>query len=82
MKKHTLAQDAIEAAVEAIERNGYKLVIPIQFEVTQVPAAKKPSQSVGSPPLVSSSLGNPPGVKVKLRPMKITPHQGENPRQK
>jgi hypothetical protein len=47
VKKHTLAQDAIKAAVEAIERNGYKLVIPIEFEVTSVavPKASSPSPS-------------------------------------
>jgi len=44
MKKHTLAQEAIEAAVDAIEANGYKLVVPIQFEITSVPvpSAERP----------------------------------------
>jgi len=41
ISKSALAQQAIEAAVEAIERNGYKLVIPIEFEVTHVPSEKK-----------------------------------------
>ena len=40
-KKHALAQDAIEAAVEAIEKNGYRLVVPIQFDVTHVAAPKE-----------------------------------------
>ena len=31
IKRHTLAQNAIEAAVEAIERNGYRLSLPMQF---------------------------------------------------
>jgi predicted DNA-binding protein len=44
LKKHSLAQDAIEAAVEAIERNDYRLVVPVQFEVTHVPAVRYPSR--------------------------------------
>lgn len=39
-KKHSLAQEAIEAAVEAIEKNGYRLVVPIEFEVVRVPIEK------------------------------------------
>ena len=31
IKRHTLAQSAIEAAIEAIERNGYRLSLPMQF---------------------------------------------------
>jgi predicted DNA-binding protein len=31
IKRHTLAQYAIEAAIEAIERNGYRLSLPLQF---------------------------------------------------
>ena len=31
IKRHTLAQNAIEAAIEAIERNGYRMSLPIQF---------------------------------------------------
>src|SRR6266536_2381118 len=31
IKRHTLAQNAIEAAIEAIERNGYRLSLPLQF---------------------------------------------------
>jgi hypothetical protein len=31
IKRHTLAQNAIEAAVDAIERNGYRLSLPMQF---------------------------------------------------
>lgn len=38
LKKHSLAQAAIEAAIEAIEANGYRLVVPIEFKVGQVPA--------------------------------------------
>jgi hypothetical protein len=36
-KKHTLAQLAIEAAIEAIEESGGFLVVPIQFRVSKVP---------------------------------------------
>lgn len=31
IKRHTLAQSAIEAAVEAIECNGYRISLPLQF---------------------------------------------------
>ena len=31
IKRHTLAQNAIEAVIEAIERNGYRLSLPMQF---------------------------------------------------
>lgn len=40
LKKHDLAQKAVEAAVEAIERNGFSLVLPIQFDVRQIPIGK------------------------------------------
>ncbi len=40
IKKYTLAIMAIEAAVEAIERNDYSLVVPIEFEVVRVPSEK------------------------------------------
>jgi len=39
-KKHTLAQLAIEAAIEAIEESD-RLVIPMKFQVTHVAKAKK-----------------------------------------
>ena len=35
--KHRLAEMAIEAAVEAIEKNGYRLVVPIEFQVAHAP---------------------------------------------
>lgn len=40
LKKHALAQMAVEAAVEAVEQNSYQLVVPIQFAVTQVAVPK------------------------------------------
>jgi predicted DNA-binding protein len=40
IKKYTLAILAIEAAVEAIEKNDFRLVVPIQFELVRVPAEK------------------------------------------
>ncbi len=42
-KKHTLAQAAVEAAVEAIEQNNYSLVFPIRFDVTRVPMERSGS---------------------------------------
>ena len=32
IKRHTLAQNAIEAAIEAIEKNGYRLPLPMRFQ--------------------------------------------------
>jgi predicted DNA-binding protein len=42
VRKHTLAQQAIEAAVQAIEQNDFRLVVPVayRFEVTHVPTAR------------------------------------------
>jgi len=40
MKKHALAQAAVEAAVEAIEKNDYQLAMPIKFDVTHVVVEK------------------------------------------
>ena len=49
IKRHTLAQNAIEAAVEAIEKNGYRLSLPMKFQfasefdpaVNRYPAAEE-----------------------------------------
>lgn len=37
LKPHSLAQAAIEAAVDAIERADYRLVVPIELHVAYVP---------------------------------------------
>ena len=43
MTKNALAQAAIEAAVEAIEANDYKLVLPLEFTPKHVAiSAEKP----------------------------------------
>jgi len=39
-KKHALAQEAIEAAVEAIEQNNYRLVFPIEFGPKYLPVER------------------------------------------
>src|SRR5881392_682077 len=39
IKRHTLAQNAIEAAIEAIEKNGYRLSLPMQFQFANQPEA-------------------------------------------
>jgi len=41
IKRHTLAQNAIEAAIEAIERNGYRLSLPLQFRFPNESEAEK-----------------------------------------
>lgn len=45
LKKYQLAILAMEAAVEAIEANDFRLVVPIEFRVSQVPArdTRKPT---------------------------------------
>ena len=45
--KHSLAQLAIESAVEAVEKNDNRLVFPIGFEVTHraAPATAQPAKS-------------------------------------
>jgi ABC-type microcin C transport system permease subunit YejE len=60
MKKHTLAQEAIEAAIEA---NDYRIVLPIQFDVTHV-AIKKTSASPGPPSVESGEKINSPAKKA------------------
>jgi hypothetical protein len=40
IKKHTLAQMAVEAAINAIEANGFEIVLPIKFDVTRIPTAR------------------------------------------
>lgn len=45
IKKHTLAQMAIEAAVEAIEKNGYRIVMPIQFDATHTAVKRSKEQA-------------------------------------
>jgi hypothetical protein len=37
IKRHTLAQNAIEAAIEAIEKNGYRLSLPMRFQFALEP---------------------------------------------
>ena len=49
LKKYALALMAIEAAVEAVERNNYKLVVPIEFEVTHEAVPKKPTRGLYPP---------------------------------
>ena len=41
IKRHTLAQSAIEAAIEAIEKNGYRLSLPMQFRFANESEAEK-----------------------------------------
>ena len=41
IRRHTLAQNAIEAAIEAIEKNGYRLSLPMQFRFLNEPASDR-----------------------------------------
>src|SRR5213596_1353852 len=47
IKRHTLAQNAIEAAIEAIEKNGYRLSLPMQFEFANQPESAKARYPAG-----------------------------------
>ena len=38
IKRHALAQNAIEAAIEAIEQNGYRLSLPMKLRFPNEPA--------------------------------------------
>lgn len=37
IKKHALAQMAVEAVIDAIEQNDFCLVVPIKFQVKKIP---------------------------------------------
>lgn len=77
--KHSLAIEAIEAAVEAIEENDYRLVVPIQFTVTHVPAevgkreapsarGGKHAADAGGRPSDSTVMPLPPGLNENDAP--------------
>lgn len=63
MKKHTLAQEAIEAAVDAIEKNDFRLVVPMRFEVTHVPQERPKiiSRYPEDPQKTAATAMNEPG---------------------
>lgn len=64
-KKHTLAQAAIEAAVEAIEQNDYQLVVPIRFDVTHVAVERLQGKSSSSSSKYQEGVG--PGEQKAKR---------------
>ena len=51
IKKHTLAQNAIEAAIEAIERNGYRMSLPMQFRFPNESEAERGLLGQGQEPI-------------------------------
>lgn len=67
LKKYALALLAIEAAVEAIEKNNYELVVPIKFEVSRVPAAS-PKNLSSSNSQGGENSGEEPGPAKAKRP--------------
>ena len=42
--RSSIAEQALEAAVDAIEANNYRLVVPIEFDVRHVPAIARPDE--------------------------------------
>jgi predicted DNA-binding protein len=69
-KKHALAQEAIEAAVNAIEENDYRLVVPIEFSVARVPA---PAAEDPASPNLSSSISTSPAGAGSVEPKQKKP---------
>jgi hypothetical protein len=71
LKKYALALMAIEAAVDAIEKNDYRLVVPIQFDVTQIPVERAEPGKSSSLRYPSASAGdtvlNEPATKPKKK---------------
>ncbi|MEW6304402.1 MAG: hypothetical protein AB1705_13070 [Verrucomicrobiota bacterium] len=69
MKKHTLAQEAIAAAVEAIEKNGYRLVVPVEFDVRHVPVTRSEAEQREEKPPTETRSQVPYEV-IEHKPMK------------
>lgn len=67
IKKHTLAQMAVEAAVEAIEQNNYRIVAPVKFSVTHVPAAHNVVQYPETEPQADLAAEESPKYKAKKK---------------
>lgn len=61
IKKYTLALLALEAAIDAVEKNDYHIALPIQFEVTHLVTKKESTDRVPEKPL----------------PIKYPPHREE-----
>jgi CRISPR/Cas system-associated endoribonuclease Cas2 len=59
IKKYTLAILAVTAAVEAIEKNQYRLVVPIQFDVARVPMEKTGTKVASASPLSNPASEDP-----------------------
>jgi len=66
IKRHTLAQNAIEAAIEAIERNGYRLSLPMQFRFPNEAGAELAAYPQGQEE-ISRVEERGPGYTVKRR---------------
>lgn len=65
IKKHTLAQEAIAAALTAIERNGYRMLWPLEFTVG--PPSPRPAYPAYQDEIVALEEK---GGKFKARPIK------------
>src|SRR5437016_11823207 len=66
IKRHTLAQNAIETAIEAIEKNGYRLSLPIRFRFANEPQSEIARYPEGQSE-VSRVEERPPPYKLKRR---------------
>jgi predicted DNA-binding protein len=44
LPKNAIARFAVEAAVKAAEEHGYKIVLPMEFEVASIPVSRKTAQ--------------------------------------
>ena len=65
IKKHTLAQEAIAAALTAIEQNGYRLLWPLEFAMG--PGSPRPAYPAYRDEIVALEEK---GEKFRTRPQK------------
>jgi len=86
LSKNALAQAAIEAAVEAIEKNGGKLVLPLEFAVTHeaVPKTSAPTVKKMGPDTTAKivRLPSPPELNQQRVAEETPPYgslSGTNP---
>ena len=79
LKKNKLAQDAIEAAVAAIERNNYRIVVPIEFEVTHIPVATGKAEALAAGGRPAVPAGGRSSGSTSPRPAIYTTNEGDAP---
>jgi predicted DNA-binding protein len=80
IKKSTLMIMALEATLEAIEKNDYRIVVPIEFKVTHVPVPTEEKYPERDPRARPYVMNESPGGKP-LPPIEhIDPPEEDPPR--